>query len=385
MADALAAAPRWRRQPYRLFFSLGMLLAWAGVLHWLLHSLGVLADYRPIFHAMAQIQGFVTCFAVGFLFTALPRRTGTAAPSAWQMVLATAMPVGTTVAAWYQRWAVAQTCWLTLLFVLAIFAWPRISRGTRRPPDSFLWIPAALLCGIVGSLMTGALALGDEYRAWHDIGQRLALQGTFLSLVLGAGGMVLPLMTRGESVPDAADTPRSRRARLGHGVCAVLLASSFWIEVELSLRGAYFMRAAIVLAVLLAAAKLWKPPSVPGWHRRLIWLSGWMLPLGYLLAGAFAEHRKAGLHVVFIAGFALMVFSVGLHVILAHGGYRDRVDGKPWQVPLIGGLILVAAGARVLVDFDQTRFFSWIGVSAAAFLLASLFWGWLVLPGLRAR
>jgi uncharacterized protein involved in response to NO len=39
-------------QPYRLFFPLGLLLAWAGVLHWLLHGLGVLPDYRPVFHAI---------------------------------------------------------------------------------------------------------------------------------------------------------------------------------------------------------------------------------------------------------------------------------------------------------------------------------------------
>ena len=77
----LQAAPLWRREPYRIFFPLGCLLAWAGVLHWFLHSIGWLADYAPVFHAIAQIQGFMMCFAVGFLFTAIPRRTGTAPPA----------------------------------------------------------------------------------------------------------------------------------------------------------------------------------------------------------------------------------------------------------------------------------------------------------------
>ncbi len=61
----------WRSKPYRLLFPLGWLLAWAGVLHWLLHSVGLLADYRPVFHAITQIQGFMLCFALGFLLTAL--------------------------------------------------------------------------------------------------------------------------------------------------------------------------------------------------------------------------------------------------------------------------------------------------------------------------
>ncbi len=84
----LAAAPVWRRQPYRVFFPLGLLLAWCGVVHWLLHGLGVLPDYRPVFHAITQIQGFMMCFAVGFLLTAIPRRTGTAPPASWQVILA---------------------------------------------------------------------------------------------------------------------------------------------------------------------------------------------------------------------------------------------------------------------------------------------------------
>ena len=58
-------APLWRHEPYRLFFPLGALLAWAGVLHWLLHSVGLLASYEPVFHSIAQIQGFMMCFAVG--------------------------------------------------------------------------------------------------------------------------------------------------------------------------------------------------------------------------------------------------------------------------------------------------------------------------------
>ena len=49
----------WRREPYRLFFPLGLLLGWCGVLHWLLYGTGVLADYRPVFHAIAQVQGFL--------------------------------------------------------------------------------------------------------------------------------------------------------------------------------------------------------------------------------------------------------------------------------------------------------------------------------------
>ena len=40
-ATLLSAAHPIRRDPYKLFFPLGALLSWAGVLHWLLHALTV--------------------------------------------------------------------------------------------------------------------------------------------------------------------------------------------------------------------------------------------------------------------------------------------------------------------------------------------------------
>jgi len=83
LASSVGGAPLWRREPYRILFPLGVVLAWAGVLHWLLLALGIAGEYRSIFHSMAQIQGFIVCFAIGFLFTMIPRRTGTDAPAPW--------------------------------------------------------------------------------------------------------------------------------------------------------------------------------------------------------------------------------------------------------------------------------------------------------------
>ena len=51
----------------------------------------------------------------------------------------------------------------------------------------------------------------------------------------------------------------------------------------------------------------------------MVWLSAWAIPAGYLGAAAEPWAAQAGLHVVFIGGFALMALSVGIHVSLAHG------------------------------------------------------------------
>jgi len=53
-------------------------------------------------------------------------------------------------------------------------------------------------------------------------------------------------------------------------------------------------------------------------------------------------------------------------------------------VPVMGVLLLAAATCRALVDFDQARFFVWLGAASACFLAATIAWGWLVLPRLAS-
>ena len=279
--------PVWRTEPYRVLFPMGMLLAWAGVLHWFLHAVGVTPYYGSVFHSITQIQGFMMCFAVGFLFTMVPRRTGTAGPSAWQMAVAIAAPAATSVSAWFELW------WLSQIL-------------------------------------------------------------------------------------------RDYLARVGHLCAAVLLVLSFWTETFSSLRGGLALRAVVVAALLLTSSKAWRLPRHPGWHRKLVWLAAWMIPLGYALAAIFPAEKKAGLHVVFIGGFALMAFSVGVHVVLAHGGFQRLLNGRPWQVVTFGLLFLIAMALRAMVDFDRHHFFLWLG-AAAVFLLGTLFWAWLVFPRIWTR
>jgi uncharacterized protein involved in response to NO len=381
----LTQAPLWRREPYRTLFPLGVLLAWAGVLHWLLHAVGLLANYEPVFHSIAQIQGFMMCFAVGFLFTAIPRRTGTGPPAAWEMIVGLLAPIGTTIAAWYERWTISQAFWITLVLVLVRFAVRRFlsAEAARRPPNSFIWVPLSLAMGVGGSVLIAAGGiLGGAYFRLHDLGRLFLLQGMFIGLVVGVGGMVLPLVTRGEAPPDAAATWRDHGVRACHLAAAVVLAASFWIETAVSQVGGLALRAAVTLLVLLVSGRIYRLPTLPGWHRRLVWLSAWMIPAGYILASLFPLQVKAGLHVVFIGGFALMALSVGLHVTLAHGGYTRLVSARPWQVPVYGGLLLAAMVLRALCDFDPQRFFLWLGCGAACFLLASIAWGSVVVPRL---
>ncbi len=388
ISDAMKDAPLWRSEPYRIFFPVGMLLAWAGVSHWLAHALGLLDDYRPAFHAMTQIQGFLMCFAVGFLFTMIPRRTGSSPPAAWQIVVCLACAIGVSAAAWIGNFMVAQLAWLALAVTVVTFAVRRFLDATskRRPPNSFVWIPLSLLMGVLGAGLTAAFhMLGAGYAELHTIGKGLVLQGMFTGLVLGVGGLAIPLMTRGEAPPDSTDDTGARRARLAHFIGALVLIASFFIESSISARLGYSLRAIVSLLALTLGAQLWRPPTTPGSNRRLIWLAAWMLPLGYTLAAIWPAYRIAALHVVFVGGFALMAMAVATQVTLGHGGDAKRASEWPWQVTAVGVLMITAVVLRAAMELDRAHYFHWMGCAAAAFLAATLAWFALLLPYFARR
>ena len=110
-----------------------------------------------------------------------------------------------------------------------------------------------------------------------------------------------------------------------------------------------------------------------------------MLPLGNLIVALAPEYRRAGLHVIFIGCFALLVFAVSTHVVLSHGARPEQLHGRPWQLVVTAGLLAVALCARVLADVDPARTAMWIAIAGSFFLCATIFWGALVSGGAKIR
>ena len=367
-----AAVPLWRREPYRVLFPLGVALSWAGVAPWLAFAFGLTEEWLPVFHALVQVQCFLSCMAAGFLFTMIPKRTAAAPAAAWEVALAVAAPLGTAAFAWGEHWAASQLCWTAGMATLLQFALRRFRARTAkgRIPASFVWVLLALALGLISPLLAGVGAAGGAERFWlHEVGRNLALQGVLACLVVGVGALILPHLTRGDAPWEPA-----RGARALHLASGLGFAGSFFVEVLVSVPLAYALRALCTGAALIPAARLWRPPAFAGLHRRIAWLAGWALPAGFALVAIFPHARKALLHVVFIGSFGALALSIALHVAFTHSGRGEDLERRSRAVGALGAALGLALLFRLLFDLDPPHLRFWLGAGASCFVAATLIW-----------
>jgi uncharacterized protein involved in response to NO len=376
-----------RRDPTKLLFALGATLATVGVLPWLLFALGLETLYQPIFqsvgfrssfHPLAQVEGFLACFAVAFLFTYIPQRTRTKGPARWQIAVAIVAPIAIVTAAFLDRWVIGQAVWLVLLGVVAEFALRRM-RGARLPP-SFVWVPIAIVMGAFGAVLAGAgAALGSSYFLLHEIGRGLLLQGMFTALVLGTFDLLVPAIA-GE--PAAPPRERARPETALHLLGGLVLFLSFFAGELISAQAGFAIRAAVTLAVVSGPLQSVPLPQEPRMHDRMVRVCIWMLPLGYAWVAIAPMYRRAGLHVVYLGCFTALVLAVASHLALSRRAVPEPQRARPWQLALGGIFLAVALTARTLLELDPPNFHLWLGMAAAAFLTATVPWAAL---GRKAR
>jgi uncharacterized protein involved in response to NO len=363
-----SAPTRWRAEPFRVFFPLAIVLGWAGVGHWLAYAVGLAAGYSCLAHGLVQMQAFMPALAMGFLLTALPRRTTSAPPTGAEMALAVATLTLGAVAALAGRTTAAEGTYIVLLLLLVRFAGRRLAGrdAGRRPPAAFVVIPIGLASGVVGAVL---LMTGDG--AGFALGRLLVEQGVFLCLIVGVGALILPLIV-GVSPPVDLDRSARERGRLlpylalGAAIDAGLVAEAAGL-----VRDGMLLRA-VAVAVGLAIAGAWRIPWQPELHRWLAWAGAWLAPVGLAAGALLPDYRVPALHVLFIGGFTTLGLGVATHVSLGHLGVTDGRRRPPAVVALTVGLAL-ALLARLAADWSDT-YFQHLAWAAGAWIAGTAAW-----------
>jgi len=384
-------ADRLRREPYRVFFPLAIAIAFLGVGHWLAYAHGWSSTYSGLAHSQLQAGGYVGCFVLGFLMTALPRSTAAAPASFAELGFVLVAVIAQVVALSIGAWVAAISAQLAIFAFIGAFASRRFLkvRASAAPPVEFAWLPFGVLIGGAGCVLTilGILGLAP---AWlQTSGLLMTQQGFLIAIVLGVGGFLAPrlmghraaIVARpGESVAAVAAVKRRRVAL--HGGAAIALAASFLIEGAGSVRIAYALRAAVVTIELAWTARLFRRPVITDLYVKYLWMSLWSLVAGLWAVAALPSWRVAMLHFVFVGGFSLMTFAIGTMVVLSHAGESALLRQKLPVLRIVGIAVAAALVVRLVAETQLDHYFMWLGAASTLWLLAAAVWIAFVTPRL---
>lgn len=367
---------RVRRDPFRVFFPLGVLAGVLGVGHWAIWTSGWPVGMIGYLHPMLQSQGFLGFFVVGFLMTALPRFTGADYARPWEVALAAAGGLAFLAAALSERWVLAQAAFLTMLLTVPACAAARFKSATKPIPPSFVLIGFGMLHAVVGTLLMAATRMGQTDFALFRSGRQMVQTGFLLCIVLGVTAKLAPFLLGHAEDPRAPPGPGAVRLAevLPHGFTGALLLATFLAEPAAPswMRAIRAAAATLHLVRFAGIARLPKKKSVT---ILLFWTACWMTPLGLWLAALFPARAVAFMHVTFIGGFSLMIFSFGLLVVLSHSGRAVLLNGPLWPLRIAGPLILGALALRVAADLVPAREIALLHSASGLWVLAAVIWG----------
>jgi uncharacterized protein involved in response to NO len=364
-----------RSEPFRLFFPLGVLFAWIGVGHWLMYTTGVSVSYSCKLHGLVQMQAFMMAFAVGFLLTAVPRRTQTPGVSAAEMSALAAALVITTAGAVAGLWLVSEIAYACVFVLLAQFAIRRFMgrAAGRRPPAAFVMVPIAALLGLTGAVLVAVAEFQNAPPSAGHLGMLFIEQGVFLCLAVGIGVLVLPLISGKPPPPDLGSSPRESWKAMAYATAGAAIFVSLILEQLGFQRIGPLLRAIVVAVGLGLGGGAWRLPAKTGLHRKLVWLSTWMMPAGLLASAIWPDYRVPALHILFIGGFGLMAFGVATHVTLTHLDLQQLALGRPPAVIIMAAAFALALFLRFTADASDT-YFRHLGWASAVWILGSAAW-----------
>ena len=360
------------QEPFRIFFPTGALLGVIGVSLWVLYYLGVGVPYPNIAHARLMIEGLMASFIFGFLGTAGPRLTSAPHFSVAEVaalftadLLAAGAHVG-------EAHRFGDVCFLICVLLFARILFKRFRERRDNPPPNFVLVALGLLSGIAGA----ALLSGSEeaqYSFAYQFGSALLNECFVLLPVLGVApffiGRLLDLPS--SNLPESRTFPLTWKRQAAFNACVgVIIVVSFLLESLGRSGAAGWLRVAAVGGYLILRVP-WRGRTFLADYLRLGLL---FIFTGFMAVAAWPGYRIGELHVVFITGFNLIVFTVATRVVLGHAAQLDRLQTRLWFFIIMTAFLFLAMVSRVTADLAPRARIIHLLAAAICWLGGALLW-----------
>ena len=337
-----------------------------------------------VWHAHELMFGFGLAAAAGFVLTALPEFTATAAFGRRVALAMVLLWAAGRLAFWSSGWLGAAGVVLSALLnvgfmgALVVLVAPRLWRDPERPHLSFLW-------GLVAMGLAVAGFQADVLRGLYPMRWVLVGVGVMMALILIVLGRVSMRI-----VNDALDAERVR-----HRAEEPLLRREDDEIVDYRARPPRRNLAIFGIALYTVADFLWPGSVVSGWlalaaaaaifnvlndwhvgralfsrWALMLYAVYWLMALGYALIGVAALGAplapSAGLHLLTVGAMGVSIFAVLCIAGRTHAGFE--LDLRPWvQVAAIA--LCSAALARAASGFPGLPVAALRALSGAAWVL----------------
>lgn len=380
----MAIWPTLEKDPFRLFFPLGALLATAGVIPW---AAGIFAhtSYPRDLHRILMIDGFLLSFVAGFLMTAITRFTGTRFATKWEIAGVLIAILIANMGALFPSQAVSFLFSAIAVLQIALFAFRRFRKKTVNPPYTFIFIGVGLFFWLVGNLGLFFVAIELPIpEAPLGIFNDLFSNGAIMSLVLGVGGRLLPGILGWEEIVISQRQRYEKKESYLNVVprdvwiAMFLFVASFLVHPILPLRWCYLLRGLVALYFAIAYWRIHHFPKTKSYLTWSLWVCAWCLVLGYFLPAVWSEGAVHALHLNFVGGFSLITLLISMRVTFAHGEAGTGIEKTFSWIAICAGLICIAAVTRVTAILWPAIYLDHLAYAAVTWLLGLIAWGWIV-------
>jgi uncharacterized protein involved in response to NO len=372
-------------EPFRVFFPLGLLLGVIGVALWPLFVWHTINFYPRDAHLRLMIEGMMGSFIIGFLGTAGPRLLDARPFAAIETSTLLALQMVSASLHLAQRQKAADAAFLVLLLLFLGFMASRARTRKDLPPPNFVLVLFGFLNAIFGIVFMFAAREVTNGVFLNQLGALMLNEGFVLFPILGVGAFFFPKLLGGAK-PEPADLQIASALWRKKALIAALTGLVIWISFALEAldwtRSAAILRGLAVLFYFVVQGHLLDKPVGPPFLAHCFRLGAGLLVLALFFPAALPGFRIANLHLAFVGGFTIILFTVSTRVILGHSGHGHLFQRRLRFLIVSLVLLIIAMLARVGADFFPPGRNSHLVYAALIWLLAAAVWAWALIPKL---
>jgi len=376
-------------EPFRLLFPIGTAIGILGVMMWPLYAWKITATYPGVAHSRIMMEGFLTCFVVGFLGTALPRLLGVPRIMLGETL---GFAIALVSIAWLQF--SGRTLWGDELFFFTL-AWLVIVLVARTflrkdtPPPAFLLVGMGILSALAGAAIQALAQIAPTSLSdtAGQFGRLLLNQGYILLPVMGIGAFIMPRffdLPNRQSFPESPGLPPGWKSSAAFAfLCGAGVVASFYIEAVGGPRWGCALRASAVMLYFFREVPVYQAGFSGGTLALGLRVSLFAIPAGFILMAFSPSRIITFVHIVYITGFSLLTFIIASRVVLGHSGQSEKFKASLKPVLLMMALVTLAMLSRVTAGLMPAMAISHYAYAAVAWIAGVLVWAFTILPGIR--